>query len=96
VGARGPTAVNVHDYSHDGLGRAAPHGVYGVTRNRGFVCVGTSGDTPAFAVDTISAWWRTAGEAGFPGVDHLPPLADAGGSNSCQTRAWTKRLQVQI
>jgi len=96
VWAREPTAVNVHDYPHDALGRAVPYGVYDVTRNRGFVCIGTSGDTPAFAVDTISAWWRTEGEAGFPGVDHLLLLADAGGSNSCQTRAWKERLQVQI
>jgi hypothetical protein len=56
----------------------------------------TSGDTPAFTVDTISGWWRTEGEAGFPGVDHLLLLADAGGSNRCQTRAWKERLQVQI
>ena len=96
VWAREPTAVNVHDYPHDALGRAVPYGVYDVTRNRGFVCIGTSGDTPAFAVDTISAWWRTEGEAGFPGADHLLLLADAGGSNSCQTRAWKERLQVQI
>ena len=96
VWAREPTAVNVHDYPHDALGRAVPYGVYDVTNNRGFVRVGTSGDTPAFAVDTISAWWQTEGEGRFPGADHLLLLADAGGSNSCQTRAWKERLQVQI
>jgi hypothetical protein len=94
--AREPTAVNVHDYPHDALGRAVPYGVYDVTRNRGFVCIGTSGDTPAFAVDTISAWWQTDGQVGFRGADHVLVLADAGGSNSCQTRAWKERLQVQF
>ncbi len=94
--AREPTAVNVHDYPHDALGRAVPYGVYDLTRNRGFICIGSSGDTPAFAVDTICAWWRTEGQVGFPGTDHLLLLADAGGSNSYQTRAWKERLQVQI
>ena len=96
VWAREPTAVNVHDYPHDALGRAVPYGVYDVTNNRGFVSIGTSGDTPAFAVDTISAWWQAEGELRFPGADHLLLLADAGGSNSCQTRAWKERLQVQL
>ncbi len=94
--AREPTAVNVHDYPHDALGRAVPYGVYDVTNNRGLICVGTSGDTPAFAVDTISAWWQTDGQADFHGADHVLLLADAGGSNGCQIRAWKERLQVQI
>jgi len=92
-----PIAVNVHDYPHDALGRAVPYGVYDVTNNRGFIYVGTSGDTPAFAADAIAAWWQTEGRAGFPlGTDHLLVLADAGGSNGCRVRAWKERLQVQI
>lgn len=93
---RTPTAVNVHDYPQFALGRAVPYGVYDVTANRGFVCVGTSGDTPAFAVDTISAWWQADGRLTYPTADHLLLLADAGGSNSYQTRAWKERLQVCI
>jgi hypothetical protein len=92
-----PIAVNVHDFPHDALGRAVPYGVYDVTANRGFICVGTSGDTPAFAVDAIAAWWQTDGRAAFPpGTDRLLVLADAGGSNGCRIRAWKERLQVQI
>jgi len=92
-----PIAVNVHDYPHDALGRAVPYGVYDVTNNRGFIYVGISGDTPAFAADAIAAWWQTEGLAGFPlGTDHLLVLADAGGSNGCRVRAWKERLQVQI
>jgi Rhodopirellula transposase DDE domain len=60
------------------------------------VCLGTSGDTPAFAVDTISAWWQTEGRAAYPKADHLLRLADAGGSNGFQIRAWKERLQVQF
>ena len=58
-GSREPTAVNVHDFPGDALGRAVPYGVYDVTDNRGFIYLGTSGDTPAFAVDAIAAWWQT-------------------------------------
>ena len=59
------------DYPQFALGRAVPYGVYDVTANRGFVCVGTSGDTPAFAVDTISAWWQADGRVAFPTAGHL-------------------------
>jgi Rhodopirellula transposase DDE domain len=90
-----PIAVNVHDYPHDALGRAVPYGVYDITTNRGFIYLGTSGDTPAFAVDAIAAWWQSDGHATWPG-DHLLVLADAGGSNGCRVRAWKERLQVHI
>lgn len=93
---REPTPVNVHDYPHDAIGRAVPYGVYDVTTNRGLICLGSSGDTPAFAVDTISEWWQTDGRAAYPTGDQLLILADAGGSNGYQIRAWKERLQVQI
>ncbi len=93
---REPTAVNVHDFPGDALGRAVPYGVYDVTYNRGFVCVGTSGDTPAFAADTIAAWWQADGHTTWPNTDHILVLADAGGSNNCRSRAWKERVQTQI
>jgi hypothetical protein len=74
-------------------GRAVPSGVYDVINNRGFVCVGTSGDTPAFAVDAISTWWQADGHTRFPGADHLLLLADAGGGNSCQTAELCVRVE---
>ena len=55
---REPIAVNVHDFPGDAYGRAVPYGVYDITTNRGFIYLGTSGDTPAFAVDAIAAWWQ--------------------------------------
>ena len=94
--SREPTAVSVHDYPHDAIGRAVPYGVYDVTTNRGLVYLGTSGDTPAFAVDAIATWWRTEGERAYPAADELLLLADAGGSNGSQIRAWKERLQVQM
>ena len=73
-----------------------PYGVYDVTTNRGFIYVGTSGDTPGFAVDAIAAWWQTDGRAIWGGSDQLVVLADAGSSNGCRSRAWKERLQVEI
>jgi len=90
-----PIAVNVHDFPGDADGRAVPYGVYDITTNRGFIYLGTSGDTPAFAVDAITAWWQSDGQATWTG-DHLLLLADAGGSNGCRIRAWKERLQVQL
>jgi hypothetical protein len=91
-----PTAVNVHDFPGDALGRAVPYGVYDLTNNRGLVYVGKSGDTPAFAADAIAAWWQADGRATWPDSDHFLVLADAGGSNNCRARAWKERVQVQI
>jgi hypothetical protein len=90
-----PIAVNVHDFPGDADGRAVPYGVYDITTNRGFIYLGSSGDTPAFAVDAIAAWWQSDGQATWAG-DHLLLLADAGGSNGCRIRAWKERLQVQL
>jgi len=93
---REPTAVNVHDFPGDALGRAVPYGVYDLTHNRGLIYLGTSGDTPAFAADAIAAWWQTDGQATWPNSRELLLLSDGGGSNSCRTRAWKERVQVQL
>lgn len=49
-------AVNDHDFRSDAKGMAIPYGVYDPQRNHGFVAVGTSRETPAFAVDAICLW----------------------------------------
>jgi hypothetical protein len=40
------------------VGRAIPYGVFDPRKNHGFVVVGTSRETPAFAVDAITLWWN--------------------------------------
>lgn len=94
--SRQAEAVNVHDFPQDGLGRAVPYGVYDVTHNRGTICVGSSADTPQFAVDAITRWWQTAGRTGFPGATQLLILADGGGSNGWQARLWKQQVQAQL
>jgi hypothetical protein len=91
-----PEEVNTHDFPQDALGRAVPYGIYDVARNRGTVYVGSSADTPQFAVAAIAAWWETEGRVAYPQADRLQILADAGGSNGCRPRAWKYHLQTQL
>jgi Rhodopirellula transposase DDE domain len=96
VWCRAAAEVNVHDFRSDALGRAVPYGVYDLARNRGYVAVGTSADTPEFAVAAIRAWWEDEGARGYPGADRLLILADGGGSNGYRPRLWKQQLQEQI
>ncbi len=91
-----PTAVNVHDFLSEALGRAVPYGIYDTGRNRGTVVVGTSADTPEFAVAAIAHWWDGEGMSTYPGAREILVLADAGGSNGCRPRLWKQQLQEQL
>ena len=75
---------------------AIPYGIYLPIPNVGMVFVGTSHDTPQFAVDCVEAWWRLDGCARFPGAKRLLMLADGGGSNGARCRAWKYFLQHQF
>jgi len=88
--------VNTHDFPQDALGRAVPYGIYDLQQNSGHLYVGTSGDTPEFAVTAIARWWEEIGHATYPQADHLLILADAGGSNGCRPQAWKAQLQSQL
>ena len=93
---REPERVNIHDFPKDALGCAVPYGIYDVTHNRGFVCVGDSADTPAFAVCAIALWWKSEGQVLYPDAKALLILCDAGGSNGCRPHAWKQQLQEQL
>ena len=86
----------LHDFPHDALLRAVPYGMYDVSHNRGSVYVGTSADTPEFAVTALAHWWEDEGRQRFPQATHLLILADAGGSNGSRTRSFKLHLQEQI
>jgi hypothetical protein len=88
--------VNVHDFRHDAVGRAVPYGIYDLIHNEGFVVVGTSADTPEFAVDAICLWWEDKDRPSFSDESKLLILADAGGSNGYRPRLWKKQLQEQL
>jgi len=93
---RTPTLVNDHDFRSQASGVAIPYGVYDIRANRGSVFVGTSYDTPAFAVDALVRWWKGVGRRRYPNADHLLVLADSGGSNGARNRAWKHQLQTQL
>ena len=86
-------AVKDHDSRSEGLGMACPYGIYDLHANTGSVFVGTSHDTPQFAVASIEKWWRYQGKRRYGNAKQLLILADCGGSNGCRCRAWKYRLQ---
>jgi Rhodopirellula transposase DDE domain len=91
-----PAEVNVHDFTADASGRAVPYGIYDLERNKGAVYVGTSADTPEFAVTAIARWWQQQGRVAYPQAAQLLILADAGGSNGCRLHLWKEQLQSRL
>jgi transposase len=88
-----PEAVRVHDFVDPTLGKAIPYGVYDVTRNRGWVSVGTDHDTARFAVAALRRWYERGGAAAFPKARGVLITADGGGSNGVRNRLWKVALQ---
>lgn len=88
--------VNDHDFPSDAQGVALPYGVYDLRRNAGMVVVGTSRETPEFAVDAIEYWWRSYGKKHYPEAGELLILADSGGANSPRCNVWKCDLQQRL
>jgi len=88
--------VNDHDFQLDALGKAVPYGIYDLNHNRGYVYVGQSADTAAFAVDVIAQWWSAFGRQDFANAPGLLVLCDGGGSNGWRSRLWKAQLQEQL
>jgi hypothetical protein len=89
-----PVKVRDHDFPDRELGKITPYGVYDITANTGFVSVGTSHDTGAFAVNALRLWWRQEGSLRYPGASRLLVTCDAGGSNGYRCRLWKDQLAV--
>ncbi len=88
-----PEHVNVHDFLDPDKGRASPYGIYDLMNNAGFVNVGISADTSAFAVESIRRWWLSMGKETYPSATKLLITADGGGSNGSRVRLWKTELQ---
>jgi hypothetical protein len=91
--AKRPVKVRGHDFPDPTVPRAFPYGIYDLTRNAGFVNVGTDHDTAAFAVASIRGWWRSEGRRLYPRAERLLMTADGGGSNGSRLRLWKLELQ---
>jgi hypothetical protein len=85
--------VDEHDFPSAAECRASPFGIYDLGRNKGYVVVGMSNNTPRFAVGAISRWWQEEGLPAYPGVCRLLLLADCGGANGNRSKAWKLNLQ---
>jgi hypothetical protein len=88
-----PLRVNVHDFPDKELGKVAPYGVYDITANAGWVSLGITHDTAAFAVASIRTWLAKIGRARYPNAREITITADCGGSNGSRVRLWKVELQ---
>lgn len=91
-----PEEVNVYDFVDKTLGKAAPYGVYDLSKNQAWVSVGISHDTAEFAVQTIRFWWNEMGQPLYPNATSLLITADGGGSNGYRLRLWKVELQKLV
>ena len=82
-----------HDFPLPEKGKAAPYGVYDILNNEGYVNIGVTHDTAAFAVNSIRNWWYYMGCDRFPKVGRLYITADGGGSNGSRCKLWKVQLQ---
>ena len=88
-----PEEVETYDFLSLADGKGIPYGVYDMTINQGWVCVGTDHDTAQFAVHAIRQWWRQMGLVEYSRAKELLITADGGGSNGSRNRLWKYELQ---
>ncbi len=88
-----PLEVFATDFLNDAEGKAIPYGIYDLAHNAGYIVVGTSHETPAFAVAAIRSWWREVGRHTFPDGRALLIQADSGGANGNRCWLWKWGLQ---
>ena len=86
-----PVEVNGHDFPA-GVPKAVPYGVYDVGADEGWVSVGVSHETSAFAVNALRTWWQRKGRQRYSRARRLLVTVDAGGSNGYRLRAWKVEL----
>ena len=75
---------------------AIPFGIYDLAQNAGYVTVGISNNTSEFVVNCLESWWRLHGRSTYPQADRLLILADGGGANGYNLRAWKNDLQDKL
>lgn len=88
-----PLEVLEYDYPSWADGVAIPYGVYDLAANEGFVVVGTSHQTPEFAIAAIRRWWLKVGQVRYAGQSALLIEADGGNPNATPCWGWKFGLQ---
>ncbi len=82
-----------HDFPRLATGVIMPHGIYDLARNQGWIHVGVSRDTTAFACDSLRVLWHGDGQRLYPNAAAILLLCDGGGSNSCHKHLLKEDLQ---
>jgi Rhodopirellula transposase DDE domain len=91
---RQPIEVLETDFPSDAQGKAIPYGIYDRQRNAGYVVIGISHETAAFAIAAIRRWWLEVGRVHYAGHTQLLIQADGGGANSAASWLWKAGLQA--
>lgn len=89
----GPLLAYDHDFPSHAEGVVIPYGLYDLKRNFGYLSVGTSKDTSAFACDSIAWWWTQFGSGLYRRAKSICLLCDGGGSNSANQYLFKEDLQ---
>jgi hypothetical protein len=82
-----------HDFPRLARGVIIPHGIYDLARNQGWMHVGLSRDTTAFACESLRVFWHSDGRCLYPNASAILLLCDGGGRNSCHKHLFKEDLQ---
>jgi DDE family transposase len=85
-----------HDFPSLADGVIIPHGLYDLARNQGWIHLGLSRDTTAFACDSLRVFWHSDGRRLYPNASAILLLCDGGGSNSCHKHLFKEDLQALV
>jgi hypothetical protein len=92
-----PVRVRSHDFPDKDTVTISPCGVYDIVANRGFVSVGTSHDTAAFAANAIRLRWQEEGSLRYPPpgcwspATPAAPTATGSGCGRTSSPSWPPR-----
>lgn len=90
------TQVNIYDVPQIAEEKVIPYGIYDLAHNKGYVYLGTSGNTPEFAATVVATWWQNPQRERFKKENRLYIFCDAGGANGHRFWAWKYHLQKQL
>ena len=85
-----------HDFPRLASGVIIPHGIYDLARNQGWIHLGLSRDTTAFACESLRLFWSSDGRRLYPNASAILLLCDGGGSNSCHKHLFKEDLQALV
>jgi hypothetical protein len=85
-----------HDFESFAEGIVIPHGIYDLTKNTGYLNLGTSKDTSEFACDSLRNWWYDQGQYEYPQATSILILCDGGGSNNSRHYLFKADLQKLV